>query len=67
MNRVDVMALQPTRLACISHFVRPHERLNRRKNKVTPKIIMMIEIIRPQVPCRVMSPKPVVVSAAMVK
>jgi hypothetical protein len=37
------------------------------KNSVTPKIMMMMEISLPSVPGSVMSPNPVVVSAATVK
>jgi hypothetical protein len=37
------------------------------KNRVTPKIMMTTVIRRPVVPDRVMSPKPVVVSAVTVK
>ena len=39
----------------------------RLKNRVTPKIMMTTDIRRPTVPGRVMSPKPVVVSAVTVK
>ncbi len=39
----------------------------RLKNSVTPKIMITTEISRPSVPDRVMSPKPVVVSAVTVK
>jgi hypothetical protein len=39
----------------------------RLKNRVTPKIMMTTVIMRPVVPDKVMSPKPVVVSAVTVK
>ena len=38
-----------------------------RKNRVTPKIMITIEVSRPNDPCNVMSPKPVVVNVVTVK
>ena len=67
MNGVGIVALQPAGGARIADLGGRTSVCNRRKNKVTPKIMMMIDVSRPNDPCKVMSPKPVVVSAVTVK
>ena len=67
MNGVVLVTLQPTGGARIADLWGRTSVCKSRRNSVTPKIMMTTEVSRLIDPCNVISPKPVVVSAATVK
>ena len=67
MDGVGIVALQAAGRAGKTNLARLEQSARQVEEQVTPQIMITIEMKRPSEPVRVISPKPVVVSAVTVK